>query len=311
MSRMNKNIIGVPIWQWGVVVLVAIAVFGFGTTQQISNDSNDSVAVGDENVTVATDDLTDDLEETVIPKNDFVIPVVWNDLGKQLVENGVIDATQFESIYAAQGGLSDPEKELLYGNTKKQLVINRDNAHVLLNLLWAFGLANENPVLSEGPMSDPQYGGFEGFASTGGWTLSRGSIGDHYNKHKLVSLTGEQQALVEKVSKGIYRPCCDNSTYFPDCNHGMAMLGLLELMASQGANESQMYAVALQVNSYWFPDTYLTLAGYFSNKKGVPWDQVDPKLVLGVDYSSASGFGKVLTEVEPISASGGGSCGVQ
>ena len=293
---MNKNIIGVPIWQWGVVVLAAVAVLGSGNTQQVSKDK---VAVS-----------SDNLEEIVIPKDGFVIPVVWIDLGKQLVENGVIDAAQFESIYASQGGLSDLEKELLYGDTKGQLVINQDNAPVLLNLLWAFGLANENPVLSEGPMSDPQYGGFEGFASTGGWTLSRGSIGDHYNQHKLVSLTDGQQALVERVSKGIYRPCCGNSTYFPDCNHGMAMLGLLELMASQGANESQMYAAALQVNSYWFPETYLTLASYFSNK-GIPWNKVDPKLVLGIDYSSAGGFNKVLTEIEPVSASGGGSCGVQ
>ncbi len=296
MNYMNKNIIGVPIWQWGVIVLVAVTLFQLGGTQPALSDK---VAVSG-----------DSLEETVIPKGGFVIPVVWNDLGKQLVENGVIDAAQFEEIYASQGGLGGLEKELLYGDTKEQLVINQDNAHVLLNLLWAFGLANENPVLSEGPMSDPQYGGFEGFASTGGWTLSRGSIGDHYNKHKLVSLTDEQQALVERVSQGIYRPCCGNSTYFPDCNHGMAMLGLLELMASQGASESQMYAAALQVNSYWFPDTYLTLASYFSNK-GIPWDKVDPKLVLGVDYSSASGFSKVLTEIEPVSAGGGGSCGIQ
>ena len=57
---------------------------------------------------------------------------------------------------------------------------------------------------------------------------------NHYSMHRFIVLTPEQQALVEKVSKGIYRPCCGNSVYFPDCNHGMAMLGLLELMASQG-----------------------------------------------------------------------------
>ena len=287
---------GVPIWQWGVVVLVATTLLGFGAVGQIPKDK---VAVGEEN-----------LEETVMPKDGFTIPVVWGDLGKQLVEVGVIDAAKFESIYASQGGLSAPEKELLSGNTPGQLVMDQSNAHVLLNLLWAFGLANENPVLTEGPMSDPAYGGAGGFASTGGWTISKGDAMEYYSKYPLVVLSPEQQALVENVSKGIYRPCCGNSTYFPDCNHGMAMLGLLELMASQGANESEMYEAALQVNSYWFPDTYLTLASYFSNK-GIPWDKVDPKLVLGSDYSSASGFNRVLTEIEPVSASGGGSCGVQ
>ncbi|OGY56681.1 MAG: hypothetical protein A2119_02970 [Candidatus Colwellbacteria bacterium GWA2_46_10] len=293
---MNKDIMGVPIWQWGVVVLVATTLLGFGAVGQIPKDK---VAVGEEN-----------LEETVMPKDGFTIPVVWGDLGKQLVEVGVIDAAKFESIYASQGGLSAPEKELLSGNTPGQLVMDQSNAHVLLNLLWAFGLANENPVLTEGPMSDPAYGGAGGFASTGGWTISKGDAMEYYSKYPLVVLSPEQQALVENVSKGIYRPCCGNSTYFPDCNHGMAMLGLLELMASQGANESEMYEAALQVNSYWFPDTYLTLASYFSNK-GIPWDKVDPKLVLGSDYSSASGFNRVLTEIEPVSASGGGSCGVQ
>ena len=295
MNYINKNVMGVPVWQLGVVVFTVITVFGVWATQQVSNDD----------VTVDIDSQ----EEDVIPKNGFVIPVVWGDLGKQLVENGAIDAVQFETIYVSQGGLGDSEKELLYENTKEKLVINQDNAPVLLNLLWAFGLANENPILSDGPMTDPRYGGFERFASTGGWTLSRGSIKEHYNQHKLVSLTSEQQALVERVSQGIYRPCCDNSTYFPDCNHGMAMLGLLELMASQGVNENQMYAVALQVNSYWFPDAYLTLASYFSNKE-IPWSEVDPKLVLGFDYSSASGFGKVLTKIEPVSAGGGSGCGV-
>src|SRR3989344_5049150 len=295
MNYVNKNIVGIPVWQWGIVILALVTIFGFGDGRKILSD--------EAFVNV------DNLKGVVIPKDGFVVPVVWGSLGKQLVEGGVIDETQFENIYASQGGLSSSEKQLLYGDTKEKLVINSDNAHILLNLLWAFGLANENPVLSGGPMVDPQYGGFENFASTGGWTLSTGSIVEHYNQHQFVSLTDEQQALIERVSKGIYRPCCDNSTYFPDCNHGMAMLGLLELLASQGANESQMYAVALQVNSYWFPDAYLTLASYFSNKE-IPWSEVDPKLVLGFDYSSASGFGKVLTKIEPVSAGGGSGCGV-
>ena len=39
--------------------------------------------------------------------------------------------------------------------------------------------------------------------------------------------------IVEEIAGNIYRPCCGNSTAFPDCNHGMAMLGLIELMVSQ------------------------------------------------------------------------------
>ena len=72
---------------------------------------------------------------------------------------------------------------------------------------------------------------------------------DHYSRHTLIKLTQKQQALVDTVSRGIYRPCCGNSAHFPDCNHGMAMLGLLERMASQGASEQDMWKAALTVNS--------------------------------------------------------------
>ena len=40
--------------------------------------------------------------------------------------------------------------------------------------------------------------------------------------------------MENKIAKGIYRPCCNNSTYFPDCNHGMAMLGLLVPSLTRG-----------------------------------------------------------------------------
>ena len=147
------------------------------------------------------------------------------------------------------------------------------------------------------------------FASTGGWTLAGGDPMDHYSRHVFLELTPEQQNLVDKISRGIYRPCCNNSTHFPDCNHGMAMFGLLELMASQGVGEEDMWKTDLAVNSYWFPDVYVTMARY-SNKEGIAWDEVDPKEVLGFSYSSAEGYGRVLASVQPLPASGGAGCGI-
>ena len=126
----------------------------------------------------------------------------------------------------------------------------------------------------------------------------------------IIVLTPEQQALVERVSMGIYRPCCGNSVYFPDCNHGMAMLGLLELMASQGADEDQMYRTALVVNSYWFPDTYITIAKYLK-EQGKDWKMADSKEILGYNYSSGPGYQKLLEKIKNLEIkSGGGGCGV-
>ncbi len=237
-----------------------------------------------------------------------VLSVRWGDLGAQMVREGVIDKTQFEALYASRGGLSPDMEAMLNGSDNGQIKLTPQNPSVILNLLWAFGLGNKNPILENGPMKNPQYGGAGNFASTGGWTLSEGSAMNHYSAHSFVTLTADQQALVEEVSKNIYRPCCGNSTYFPDCNHGMAMLGLLELMASQGATEDQMYKTALIANSYWFPNEYQTMARYLA-AKGVDWNSVDPKDVLAANFSSAQGYGQILQAVQPVPNNSGNSCG--
>jgi len=179
-----------------------------------------------------------------------------------------------------------------------------------LNLLWAYGLANKNQVLENGPIMDARYGGPTNMASVGGWTVTTGSVMDHYSKHNLATLTPDQQVLVEKIAKGIYRPCCNNSTHFPDCNHGMAMLGLLEYLASQGATEDQMWNAAITANMSWFPDQYQTIAQYLKIK-GIDAKSVTPQMLLSAEYSSGSGFARIASQVPQTEQQrGGGGCGV-
>lgn len=249
------------------------------------------------------------LAETVIPSVGIELPVTWGDLGKQLVEKGVIDRNRFTDLYKERLGFGPEEQKLLDEGGNGKLKITPDNAGFMLNMLWALGLGNKNSILDTGPMVDKRYGGAGNFASTGGWTLARGKAMDYYSKYKFIKLTDEQQKIVERVSQGIFRPCCNNPTNFPDCNHGMAMLGLLELMASQGVSESEMYKIALQVNAYWFPDTYLTLAKYEA-KNNVTWENVDPKKMLSAEYSSASGYKAIRAQIQPVQQGGGGGCGV-
>lgn len=251
------------------------------------------------------------LEEIILPPEGIVLPARWGDLGIRLINSGVIDKNKLESLYSARGGLGAEEISLLENAGNGNLKITRENANFLLNILWALGLGNKNEILEKGPMVDPRYGGAGppagGFASTGGWTLVQGNAMAHYSRHGLISLVSEQQQLVERVSRNIYRPCCDNPAYFPDCNHGMAMLGLLELMASQGVSEKEMYKIALQVNAYWFPDTYLTIAR-FLEKKGIRWHNVKPEKIVGYEFSSASGFQKILAQIEPSGGGNEGGC---
>ena len=283
----------------GICIVIAAAIIGgallFTLRFKVPDDILSAQAVAE-------------LEKTIIPDTGVVLPITWGDLGKQLAGNGSIDMKKFEELYGQRGGLDNETKKLLTATNNGQPVITKDNANVLLNVLWALGLANKNEILEKGPMVEKQYGGNPGqFASTGGWTLAVGNPMDHYSRHSMISLTPEQQSLVERVSKNIYRPCCGNSTYFPDCNHGMAMLGLLELMASQGVNEADMYKAALAVNVYWFPDTYITI-GQFFKMKDIAWKSIDPKAILGSEYSSGAGFQNIKSQVAPVPQKGGGSC---
>ena len=293
------------VWKWAAIGF--IFVFAVNLLFEITISIRPRFSSSEPRVTAQQTETT--LSESILPTAGVILPVRWGDLGKQMVDAGVIDGAKFEAVYTQRGGLDDTTKKLLYGTDNGALVINAQNSGVLLNLLWALGLGNKNEILEKGPMQDKQYGGADRFASTGGWTLAKGNVMNHYSKHALMTLTPDQQALVARASKNIYRPCCGNSTYFPDCNHGMAMLGLLELMAAQGVSEAQMYKTALAVNAYWFPDTYIAIAKYFA-KRNVAWANIDPKEVLSATYSSAPGYRQILSEVEPSTPKGGGGCGV-
>ena len=290
---------------------LAIAIAGIMIAFGIIYRPADSVKVAlEKKIATQAYESSASADGEVYPKEGIELPIAWKDLGKLLVESGAIDGPRFEKLYSDKGGYTDEYDKLLNGNSPENLKITRENAGFPLNLFWALGLSNQNEILTAGEMSNPKYGGAGRFASTGGWTMSLGDVMNHYSRHSFITLTTEQQQLVDKISRGIYRPCCDNSTHFPDCNHGMAMLGLLELMASQGVNEEEMWNAALVVNSYWFPDVYMTLAAYMKIQ-GVAWRDVNPQEILGYAFSSSSGYSKIASQIRIPSGSGSsGGCGV-
>ena len=293
-------------------VIILTQVFEISITPKLSflkglSQKQQNLTVEPGNTTAFNID-TASLTSQVLPDEGVTLPISWGDLGKLMIADGVIDEQKFRALF--EGGLTNTEELMLSRNSDQPIVLTQQNSRYLLDLLWAFGLANKNDILENGEMTDKQYGGAGNFASTGGWSLAKGAGFDHYSKHAYVSLNDEQQALVDTVSRGIYRPCCGNSTHFPDCNHGMAMLGLLELIAKNGATEQQMYDVALKVNSFWFPQTYIDLATYFK-EQGKDWDQVDAKTALSAEYSSAQGYQQTRQNIQslPKPQQGGGGCG--
>lgn len=304
ISSSKDNSYAIP----AAIVIAGIVIAGtFFTTKQ--NNSNKNIV--NQNQNIPSQPVVSNIEKAVLPTDGVVLPVSWNGMGRKLLALGVIDEQKFQTLYESRGQFNDEDKILLYGSSTDKLKITEGNSAYLLNLLWAFGLANNNPVLDNGEMMNPLYGGAKNFASTAGWTLSKNDSMNYYSKYRLLNLTSEQQALVEKVSKGIFRPCCGNSVHFPDCNHGMAMLGLLELMASQNVSEQDMWKTALAVNSYWFPNTYITIATYMKSK-GIDWKDVDPQEMLGAAYSSNQGYARIssLVSTPNVSSQSGSGCGV-
>ena len=136
-----------------------------------------------------------------------------------------------------------------------------------------------------------------------------------YNHETLIVLTTDQQTRLEEVASGVFRPCCGNSTAMPDCNHGMAMLGLLELMASQGATTEAMFQAAKYANAFWFPQQALEMATLLKATKNLDFANINPRAMMSKDFFSSTGFASVhqwlvLHNLLPQVSGGGNSCGV-
>lgn len=293
-------------------ISLAINVLMLGVIKKNSN----KVASSNKNV-IKVDPEKNKLFDEINPEKGFEINAKFGDLGPKMLSMGVIDYDKFKTTYEKSGQKIPSELDGILKNTvNKKVRITRDNSYFLLNFFWAVGLANKSKILDEGEIM--KYGGLKetgNFASTGGWSLAKSNPMDYYSKASLIPLTQEQEDLVAKVSSNVYRPCCNNSTAFPDCNHGMALLAVFQLMASNNATENQMYEAGKYFNAFWFPGNYYDLALYFKNKEGKSFKSIPAKIVLGKDYSSSSGSQTIkqwLAEKGLIQEppKQGGGCGV-
>lgn len=238
------------------------------------------------------------LQEIVLPKNGFTFKIKWGDLGKRMVEDGVINEVKLAKALTGQETLPGEFKKFLDGSDQVIITLNQDNAQFWVDVLWGLGLANKNEILDQGPMVEN--GNPANFASTGGYTIGTKKPMDLYSKSSYIPLSLNQQAVVKEIAEGIYRPCCGNSTAFPDCNHGMAALGLIELMVSQNFAKEEIYKTILAFNSYWFPQTYLDISYHFA-KNGRDFKGVPAAEILSQTFSSGQGYQAVKRQIGDVS----------
>ncbi len=305
-----KNILlkAVPLWMVLLIVLnstLAIGIFQYYLMRQELNRNIQALAKTTKN----PEELIQILKQQVLPQNGYKTSLKWKDLGQKLVEAGVIDKVKFEASVASDVDGKDHMK-YLEGNSEDYITISEKNSHFVVNFFWALGLVSKSKVLDEGLMKT---GGTptENFASTGGWTIGTKPVMEIYSSQELIPLNSFQQDLVKKIADNVFRPCCGNATSFPDCNHGMAALGYIQWAIFNGLPENQIYKDLLAFNSFWFPQNYVEIAAYF-DKQGTKWNNIDPKLVLSKEYSSAQGASRIKQAVQSLPGlqNQGGGCGI-
>ncbi|MCL5073738.1 MAG: hypothetical protein M1308_23025 [Actinobacteria bacterium] len=313
---MTKNIIikkflrkAIPLWLALFIVFDSTVFVGLAEYYIMKKQFNESV-VKFAKATQSPEDLVNILKQEVLPARGYATSLKWKDLGARLIESGVIDKKKYEELFTSE---ADGKNELKYldGSWNENIAINEKNSRFIVNTFWALGLVNKSKVLDEGPMVQEGRAKAGNFASTGGWTIGTKPVMELYSSKEIIPLNSEQQDLVKKIAENVFRPCCNNPTSFPDCNHGMAALGYIELAVYNGLPEKQIYKDLLAFNSFWFPQTYVEIAAYF-DKQGTKWKDVDAKLALSSDYSSARGAARIKQSVQGIPGiqNSGGGCGV-
>jgi hypothetical protein len=328
----------------GGVFIFILANFKITQTQQTERRLGGTISSS------INEKLVSQIVSQVLPPEGFKTKLVFGDIVKKMIDCGVIDLEKMKKLYNGKipeyiqkliktqtGNVYPNNNRIAYPNDKpnnksfgqnsgkvfgqdsgnnihppEPIIINQETANYLLNLFWPLGLSNKTEFNKNIPFSEKN---LPYLASTGGWWLGKEENGAAYfNKCEIIKLTKEQEDLVYKVAQNTFRPCCNNSTFAQDCNHGSALLGALELAASQGYNEDELYKLALQLNSFWFPQHYIETAIYFKVFENKDWQNVDPKLVMSARYSSISGWmqnvHKKVAELNLPQIQSGGGCGL-
>ena len=253
--------------------------------------------------------------EEAVPAAGVRLPFSFGAAIKHLVSAGAIDPARLLAFYGKHRQPAGWFANLLEAPSSRDIRFSRATAPHLLDLLWPLGLSNKAAFNDHSPLQG-RY--LRSYASTGGWTLGRAGNGSAYfNQVDALPLTPPQQAVALEVGRSTFRPCCNNSTFFQDCNHGSALLGLIELAAFHGFSAAEIYRFALTANAYWFPAQYLLAAVYFLVFEGRSWEEIPPELILGRRFSTLRGWEKNVgvplrsANLWPRSGGPGGSrCGI-
>ena len=112
-----KNQIVVPLSIVLASIIISFGVYNSRVSQFQKTNIKEKTEIGGSHLEPSV------LELAVLPSDGVILPVLWGDLGKQLVAKGVIDDKKFRALYAERGGLNKEREQFLSGINNDKLKI--------------------------------------------------------------------------------------------------------------------------------------------------------------------------------------------
>jgi len=135
-----------------LIVLLMIAVFisGMLATKVLDLKQNQDIKNQEVYSQKQQEIALQKLQDKVI-KEKYVFKIKWGDLGKKMVEDGVLDKTKLANAVTGKDELpKDLDKYFSEGQNKIELT--QANSQFWVDVLWGLGLANKNEILEKGEM---------------------------------------------------------------------------------------------------------------------------------------------------------------
>ncbi len=294
----------------GAVFIVALIVFLLFINVSSKNAAGVNSLLQNTPIHGPSDINFNSLAQTVYPYGGFILPVVWGDSIKILLESGALNKTALvAAIESSNQTLTPYETAIMNGTFDGYIYVNHSDSSFLLYALWSLGVNNNNSIIDKGPLM--QLGDPDNYASTGGY-LPLGEL--RLGALSIINLTPLQESEAINISEATFRPCCNNPAAFPDCNHGAAELALIEMMTSQGYNQSTTFKVLRNFLSEYYPQNMFDEAVVFASQ-GVNFSSVSANTTVSYSLFSATGAQNVGAYIQKYgllqsssTSSGGGSC---
>lgn len=89
----------------------------------------------------------------VLPEKGYQTKLVFGNIGRKMVQAGVIDIQKLDEIYSNRGGIPKDMKKLLTEPSNMPILVTKENSAWLINILWPLGLSNRMLLNEQSPIA--------------------------------------------------------------------------------------------------------------------------------------------------------------